>query len=774
MTENGSSANRVKKNSLIDRAASLIVKGRVIVFILFAVACVLSAMTLGKVKINTDLTSFLPEETETRRGIAVMNGEFETFASASVMVCGVDYSEALAIAEKLSDIDSVASVSFDDTDYHYKDGSALFSVSFGGTSEDEKVVAAMDKVKGIVSEYETYILSTVGQDFQKHLAEEMGGVIAIAAVVIFAVLLFTSKSYFEVVIYAVVFVVSALLNMGTNFWFGEISSITNSVAIILQLALAIDYAIIFAHRYQYETECDAGRGALTRALSRSIVEISSSSLTTISGLIALTLMQFKLGYDLGIVLAKGIVCSMLTVLLLMPGIISFFPRTLKKTSHRNFVPDISKWGRFLAKRSFVFIIVFALIVPAAAVFSMKTEYAFSDGSITEIISSESREAMHKIKDTFTSNTSVALIVPAGDYEKEREILSEISEYDGVKSATGIANIKFDGEHYLTDTFSVDDVVNYLGIERDKVELLFQAYSFEKLQNLSAFGSDVSNLKIPLVDLALYLFAKVDDGAVELTDEQSALIGPLRSQLEYGTDQLKGENYDRMVLSSSYDPEDEEALSLVDKIKGAAVEKFGEEALVIGDVTSARDLRDSYKSDSVLIALLTIAFVFLILLFTFKSPVAAVLLVLVIQGSIWINFSIPYFLGMRASFVTQMIVTAIQMGATIDYAIVMMNRYLAHRKVYDKREAIALAVRDSFPTVITSGTIMCVAALLIAFRVSDVYVGHIGFAVGRGALISVILVMTVLPQLIILFDKVIEKTTIKFKNKNVQKGGNRNG
>ena len=770
MTDNGSAANKEKKNSLIDRAASLIVKGRIVIFVLFAAACVLSVLTLGKVKINTDLTSFLPDDTETRRGIAVMNEEFETFATASVMVSGVDYGDALTIAEKLSAIDGVASVSFDDTDYHYKDGSALFSVSFGGDSEDEDVVAAMDKVKETVSGYETYILSTVGNDFQKHLAEEMVGVIAIAAVVIFAVLLFTSKSYFEVIIYAVVFVISALLNMGTNFWFGEISSITNSVAIILQLALAIDYAIIFAHRYQYEAECDAGKDALTRALSRSIVEISSSSLTTISGLIALTLMQFKLGYDLGIVLAKGIVCSMLTVLLLMPGIISFFPRVLKKTSHRNFVPDISKWGRFLAKRSFVFIIVFALVVPAAAVFSMKTEYAFSDGSITEIIISESREAMHRIKDTFASNTSIALIVPSGDYEKERELLTEISEYDGVKSATGIANIRFDGEHYLTDTFSVDDVVNYLGIERDKIELLFKAYAFEKLENLSAFSSDVSSFRIPLVDLALYLFDKIDDGAVLLTEEQSGILGPLRSQLEYGTDQLKGENYDRMILSSAYAPEDEDALALVDKIKGRAVEEFGEEALVIGDVTSARDLRNSYKSDSVLIALLTIAFVFLILLFTFKSPVAAILLVLVIQGSIWINFSIPYFLGMRASFVTQMIVTAIQMGATIDYAIVMMNRYLAHRKLYDKKEAIALAVRDSFPTVITSGTIMCVAALLIAFRVSDVYVGHIGFAVGRGALISVILVMTVLPQLIILFDKVIEKTTIRIK-KQKQKGGN---
>ena len=186
--------------------------------------------------------------------------------------------------------------------------------------------------------------------------------------------------------------------------------------------------------------------------------------------------------------------------------------------------------------------------------------------------------------------------------------------------------------------------------------------------------------------------------------------------------------------------------------------------MIGNVTSARELAETFNSDSLLINILTIVFVLVILIFTFHSIAGAAILVFVIQGSIWINFSFPYLDGTVSSFVTNMIVSAIQMGATIDYAIVMMSHYLDLRKTQDARAAMACAVSEAFPTIMTSGTIMTVAGLLIAYRVSDVYIGHIGLAVGRGALISVILVMTVLPQLIVLMDGLIRKTTFKTRAK----------
>ena len=731
---------------ILYRVSSAIVAGRFVIFALFAAACVLCSMMLGKVKTNSDLSYFLPPEMETRRGMTIMSEEFATYATASVFFDGISEEDATSISEQISEHDRVALVTFDTSEDYYKDGKALIVISFDGVVDDDGVAEAMKDIEGLFEGKEYTVFSNIGQDFNARIASEMGGVLLISAIVILAVLLFTSRSYFEVVIFFAVFAVAALLNMGTNFIFGEISSITNSVAVILQLALAIDYAIIFAHRYQDEAALsDDNKKALTTALARSIVEVASSSLTTISGLAALTLMQFRLGRDLGLVLGKGIICSMLTVLLLMPGLLSLFPKLLKKTAHKNLVPSLEGWGRHLVRRRLVYILIFALVLPAAVFFSSKTEYAFSDAQIDEIVKSESREEWRRVEDTFGSLANIAVIVPRGDYEAQRSLISDIKEMDGVKSVTGLADIKYDGVKSVTDKVKLGELMDRFGVTADDVPLL------------SMLGIDISEAEFSVVEIA----DMIDISTLGAEDGNAELAHSLKL-LNFATSQLRGENYERIIVSSTLPIEGEEGLALVDAIKEKAVEYCGDESLVIGDITSARDLKESYKSDSVLIAILTIVFVFLILFATFRSPVAAILLVFVIQGSIWINFSIPYLFDFKCSFVTQMIVSAIQMGATIDYAIVMLSRYRAKRETCDKKTAVALAVAESFPTVITSGAILSVAALLIAFRVSDVYIGHIGFAVGRGAIISIVLVLTVLPALIMLFDGLITKTTIRTK------------
>ena len=758
---------RTERREPLTAIAETIVSGRFVIFALFAVAAVLCVLTLGRVKVNSDLTAFLPKETETRRGIAVMDGEFETYATARILIEEVPADEAVEIARRIGEIEHVAEASFDETEAHYKDGNALISVSFDEGEDGEGAQAAMDEIRAYLAElpYESAVSSAVGYDYQSVLASEMIVVLALSAAVIVAVLLFTSRSYFEVVIFFIVFAFSALLNMGTNWWLGEISAITNTVAVILQLALAIDYAIIFAHRYQDEAEREEDdRRALVRALSRSIVEISSSSLTTVSGLVALTLMQFRLGYDLGIVLSKGIVCSMLTVFLLMPGLILLFPRALKKTRHRSFVPNVEGWGRFLSQKVPVFLILFALILPFAAVFSHRTEYAFSRDKITEIIpNAESREA-GKIDAIFPSGTAIALLVPSGDYDKEKIILNEAAELDGLTGATGLANIPaFDGRT-LTDRFTAGELSDLLGVPEEDAVKLYRFYAME-YGNGAAFKSP-STYPAPLIDVVLTLFRLIDQRAVTLTAEQAAQLAVYRSPVERAAKQLRGKTWNRLVFTASVPVEGEESTALVERLRSIAERQYGEgTVLVVGDVTSARDLRDSYRSDSVLISVLSVVFVFLILLCTFRSPVAAAILVFVIEGSILINFSVPYLSGAHPSFVTNMIVSAIQMGATIDYAIVMMSRYRARRAESAPREAMTMALNDAFPTVITSGVIMAAAGLLVAYRVSDVYVGHIGLAVGRGALISMLLVLTVLPQLIPPLDRAIAATTIRFPRKN---------
>ena len=500
------------------------------------------------------------------------------------------------------------------------------------------------------------------------------------------------------------------------------------------------------------------KAALIEALSKAILEISSSSLTTISGLIALTMMQFRLGYDMGIVLTKGIVCSLITVFLLMPGLIMLFPRQLKKTAHRNLIPSIRLWGKFLTKAKYCFVWIFLILLPFAIFYSRQTEYAFSDTSITEIVYSPSREAMHKIRDTFADSNVIAVIVPSGEYENEKAILQNVSKMDHIRSATGLANIEVGDGHVLTDLYTPRMFSELLDIDYETALLLYQGYGI-KHEEYQVFFGNADEYKVILLDMFEYLFEKIDQGMVSLDEEKTAQIQELRSELHRGTMQLRGENYDRLIFNADVPVEGDVSIALTDAISAEAQKYYGEgNVLVVGEITSARDLRDSYTGDSKKIALLTITFIFIILLFTFRTTAGAALLAFVIQGSIWINFTFPYFQGLVASFVTDMIVSAIQMGATIDYAIVIMNRYQSLKKEMGKREAMITAVDEGFATVITSGSILTMAGFMIGFRVSDVYVSHIGLAVGRGAAISVILVMTVLPQFILLMDPLIDKTS----------------
>ena len=771
--------NRIRKPNVrrepLRAIAETIVSGRFVIFAFFLLAAVYCALSIGRVKVNPSLTAFLPKETETRRGIDVMENEFTTYGSARILVEDVPFSEAEDLAQSIGKIAHVAEVGFDDTGDHYKDGNALFSVSFDEGTEGVGARAAMEKIRALLGEtpYRVSIASEVGYDYQSVLEKEMVVVMALSLAVIVLVLLFTSRSYFEIVIYLIVFAVSALLNMGTNFWLGEISAITNTVAVILQLALAIDYAIIFSHRYQDEVEgAESNRAALVPALARSIVEISSSSLTTVSGLVTLTLMQFRLGYDLGVVLAKGVVCSMLTVFLLMPGLILLFPRALRRTRHRSFVPNVARFGRLLQKKAPVFLILFALILPFAAVFSQRTEYAFSNGTVTEIIPNAERRESERVDAAFPAGTAVALLVPSGDYEKEKAILAEVAEIEGITGAAGLAMIPVGEEGTLTDRYTAAEFSALLGIGEKDAETLYRFYAVE-YANAEAFKSP-STCPAPLVDVLLTLFRLVDRKPESLNDEQTAQLAVYRAPIERAAKQLKGKNWDRLVLTTSLPVEGDASVELVDAVRAVAERQYGEgTVLAVGDITSARDLKNSYRSDSVLIGVLSVVFVFVILLFTFRSPVAAAALVFVIEGSILINFSIPYLSGDRAAFVTNMIVSAIQMGATIDYAIVTLSRYRARRETDPPREAAILAQNDAFPTVVTSGVIMTAAGLLVAYRVSDVYVGHIGLAVGRGALISMIVVLTVLPQLLPLLDRAITATTVRFpkrKEKAPAEGG----
>lgn len=748
-----------RTESPMTKVARFIVDKRKAFYLVFLAAFVFCAASINKVQVNNDITSYLPAQTETRRGLTIMDEEFITLGSANVMVSNVTYQTALDLSHKLENIDGVSEVAFDGTEEHYKNSSALFTISFDGEETDPATVEAMNEVLSALEGYDVYSSTQIGRDESATLQQEMTVILAIAAVVIVVVLLFTSKSYMEVPVYLIVFAAAAVLNMGTNFIFGTISFITNSIAVVLQLALAIDYAIIFCHRYMEERDNGLDpREADIAALSKAIVEISSSSLTTISGLVALMLMQLRIGFDMGIVLSKGIVCSMLCVFLLMPGLLMLFSGPIDRTRHRNLVPKINFWGKAVVRLRYILPPIFLVVVVAGAVLSSHCDYVFDTNDTDFDNKPDWRIADEKVTDTFGKKNTIAVLVPRGDYNKEKYVLERVSQLPQVTQATGLANIEVEDGRMLTDEMNPRQFSELAGVDIELARLLYQAYGLS-VEEYGAIFQNPDDYSVPLIDVFEFLLDQKDKGVVNLTGEQADKVDDLQERLDVGLEQLRGEHWSRLVFVADVPTEGDETYALLDEIRSITQEYYGDDVILVGNSTNAFDLASSFSGDNLKISILTALFVMVILLFTFKSAGLPILLVLTIQGSIWINFSVPVLTGTNLFFLSYLVVSSIQMGATIDYAIVITNRYMELKTVMERKQAAVEALSQSFPTILTSGTIMAVAGFLIGGISTDATIGSVGQTLGRGTVTSIILVMTVLPQLLMLGDALIERTAI---------------
>ena len=754
--------NEKPKGNGMEKLATFIVDKRNLFFLLYIFALIFCAIATGWVKVEDDITTYLPDTTETRQGLTVMNDNFVTYGTANVMVSNITYDTALEIQEQLEDIDGVTTVDFDDTDEHYTNASALFSVSFDGEVGDAHAEQALQEIRDkLEGTYDTSIYSEVGYDSSADLQSEMVVIVIIAAIIIVLVLTLTSRSYAEVPVLIMTFGAAALLNMGTNFLCGTISFISNSVTVILQLALAIDYAIILCHRFSDEHETLPTREACIAALSKAIPEISSSSLTTISGLAALAFMHFGIGRDLATVLIKAILFSLLSVFTLMPGLLVLFSKLIDKTRHKNLVPKITAVGKFDVKTRFVIPPIFGVIIVAAAVFANLCPYCYTYTDLVTAKQSERQIAYQKIKNTFGSSNMVAVIVPSGDYESEGKILDELDGCAEVKSTMGLANIEAMDGYMLTDALTPRQLAEMADLDYEVAKALYGAYAVDH----DEYGEIINGLddyKVPIYDMFKFLEQEMHDGNITLSGDVQDTLDDLFDQLDEAQKQLQSEDYSRLVVYLNLPEETDETFAFVDKMHDIIGKYYTDDYYVVGNTTSAMDLSSSFGEDNLLISVLSALFVILVLLFTFKSAGLPVLLIIVIQGSIWINFSFPYLQGESLYFLGYLIVNSIQMGANIDYAIVISSHYTDLKKVVRPKEAIVTALNESFPTIFTSGSILASAGILISVLTTNPVIAAIGTCLGRGTIISMLLVLFVLPQILILGDTIIERTSFEMK------------
>ena len=756
---------KAKGRNAMMKLAAFIVDKRNLFFLLLAIGVIFSMFSTNWIQVENDLKAYLPADCETRRGLDIMDDQFITYGTAQIMVENVSMTRAQALWESLKTVEGVLSVDYDETE-DYRNVSALYSITFDYSEKDDGCLDSLEAVKQALAGEDFYVSTSLGNSSADIIAQEVSVIMVLVAVIVVAVLLLTSQTYAEVPVLLLTFVSAMILNQGTQFLMGTISFVSNSVTSILQLALSLDYAVILCNRYKEERESLPIREAVITALSKGIPEIGSSSLTTIGGLVAMLFMQFKIGPDMAICLIKAVLLALLSVFVFMPGFLMLFGPLMDKTRHKNFVPKIPFVGKMAYRTRYIIPPIFAVLLLLGYHYSSRCPYVYGYGEIETPKLNYVQIAQNKIDDNFGASNFVALVYPKTDYAVERELLAELDTYKQVDSSMGLSNVEAMDGYMLADKLTPRQFAELADLDYELAEAVYAAYAAEQEEYGQIIGG-LSTYKVPLIDMMLFVCDKIDEGIVTLDDEQMDSLKDAQTQMESAKKQLQGEDFNRVLIYLNLPEGGDETYAFLDTLRGIARRYYPEgEVFLVGDSSVEQDFKTSFSTDNLVITIVSILIVLVVLLFTFQSAGMPLLLILVIQGAIWINFSIPTFTGSPLFFMSYLVVSSIQMGANIDYAIVISSRYQDLKTKMPHREAIIETMNFAFPTILTSGSILACAGTLIGMMTSEAAIVGIGQSLGRGTIISIGLVMFVLPQILLIGGELVDKTSFSMPRTNL--------
>lgn len=738
------------------KLGNFITKFRFVFLGIFLILFTIGVINLNNVKVNEKITDYLPNNTETKTGIKLMNKEFGELISVDLMINNVSEEEALNYYNELLNVKNIDKIIFNLNDNYYKDSKALYKLELINKN-DKQIDNIIKDVKEVVSDKDYDIYSDEFED----PTEGVTLVLILCVVIIIIVLLITAKTYFEVVIAGIIFIISIVLNMGSNFIFSEISYITKAIAVVLQLALSIDYVIIFMNQYMKEiSDTDDRMLAIKKTLTKAMPEIIASSLTTISGLMALIFMQLKIGEDIGLVLSKGIICSLLTVIFIMPCLLDMFNKPIikfkkkEKTSTNSLIKILTK---FIIKFKTILFTAFVIIICIACTIIPYYNYVYNLTTIDAFTKSDNIKSLENIENTFGENNTLIILVRNQEHDFNKELLftSELKNIKEVNSITSIGSYEIADGIYFGSKLNYLEISSIFNMPAEAVLGLYQMHASNN--NETEKLMDILNYRITLIDMLNFIYTNQNN--LPLNDEYKNLINNYYNQLNDSISFIESMNYTRFIVDIDTPIEAEETTILLKEIR-EVTNKYYNNFKLVGNSINAIDLKSTFTSDNIIITAVTIIFIAIILMFTFKSIGMTLLLILTIEGSILINFAIVTLTGHQIFFMSYIVVSAIQMGATIDYAIVIANRYLQLREKMERKEAIIGTLHDRLAAVITSGLILLSAGFLVGMISTSSVISSIGLFLGLGTLISLLGTILFLPTILYTFDKFIKFTTFK--------------
>ncbi|MBO6308023.1 MAG: MMPL family transporter [Oribacterium sp.] len=649
------------------------------------------------VAVNYDLTKYLPDSVESKSAINKMRDIFGYPGTGRLMLKDVSIYEAKQYKNQIEKVDGVDQVvwcdmttqiygssefiDYDKIDDYYKNGNAVMDITFKEGDTSKRTHKAIDEIESIIGDRGYLVgMSPTNKFTEESVKSALAEIMVIVVVLLFLILLFTTTSWFEPVLFLTVIGCAIAINKGTNIFLGEISYITNNICDILQLATSMDYSVFLLHAYEREREKGLDKeSALKLGLMSTITTILASSLTTFFGFIVLVFMRFSIGWDMGIVMSKGIICSLLMVIFLMPSLILSWSDKIEKMKHKSFFPDFHKFS-VLVNRVSPFILLASLTVAGPIYFAQSmNNFMYGPDATGAGPGTSMYEHSQEIDREFGRSNLIVAIFPDTDRIKEKALCDELDELDYVKKVMGMGA-------YLPE------------------------------------GTPESFLPKSVTEL----FHK--------------------------------EGYARLLIYIKTRPESPTAFKCSDEISGIIKKYYPEEAYITGNTPTTKDMENVLVPDYNLVNALAMISIFLVVAISFKSVVLPFVAMVPIMMAIYLNMSFPYFAGDELIFIAYAVVSCVQLGSTIDYAISSTENYIQCRqKGLEKKEASVRMTELSFPSILTSGLILVVCGYAISI-ISDIpAIGQVGHLVGRGAIFSVIFVTSLMPFLFRLSDRLITGT-----------------
>ncbi|MBQ9557372.1 MAG: MMPL family transporter [Clostridia bacterium] len=704
-------------------------KTRYIALAIILAAAVVCGVLATTVPVNRDRTKYLSDKSNMKQGLSIMESEFpeaEEKSSVRVMFDGLDAEQISDVKARLEAIPNVSGVAYEagSEDYN-KGGRTLFVVASGfdyNTDEEKAIEAA------IRDGFNEFTMSYRNDDIQS--TEIPFWLIPTALALVVIILLVMSDSWLDPLLLLIPTAAAVAINMGTNIFLPYIDGVTYSVGPVLQLVLSMDYSIILLNRYRREREKTVSKtDAMKTALAGSMSSIASSSLTTVAGLLALVFLSFKLGPELGIVLAKGVFISMISVFAVLPALIPALDRQLEKAKKKSPHIPMGALSRFSHKARRIMPAIFAVLLIGFFFLQSFTTITFSEKSDDPLA------------DVFPKENAVAVIYANGDEEKIPGIISELEGDEHVSGVNGYSNTL--GRELTAE--EMRGAVTALSGETQLDESVIPALYY---------AAGVERMPLPrLFDVLSDAAANDEQLAALLDGETGALIRALRAELTDAVRQLRGETYSRLVVTSDYPDESPETLAYIEKLDALCKSGLGEYYLV-GDSVMISEMGDTFDNEYLMITLITALAVFLVVLIAFRNPTLPLILTLLVQCGVFITVS---FIGAYSGsiyYLALLIVQSILMGATIDYGIVFCNFYREGRKTADVRGALKSAYEGSVHTVMTSGSILVLVLTALGIFASAPMISSVCITLAIGAFIAILLILFVLPGTVACCDRLI--------------------